>query len=224
MGFWANLKAKRAHKSALSEYEINYADWERDVEIFTKIKEAFALAAKGEDAASNLTVQKPGEFVLWTGQGQFHETGRTAGRYEGSSQGISIPVVAGIRYRVGANRGTFVSGTEIQVYKEVGEVVLTTERLMFNGMMNTKEWLFSKWNGAATTDDESDYIFHVSNRQKTSGILFQPSTGREFNRFLAQALISAEQGISAVKPVLSEVLKGLEGDKPKKPLLELTSS
>jgi hypothetical protein len=64
----------------------------------------------------------------------------------------------------------------------------------------------------------------VSNRQKTSGILFQPSTGREFNRFLAQALISAEQGISAVKPVLSEVLKGLEEDKPKKPLLELTSS
>ena len=224
MGFWANLKVKRAHKSALSEYEINYADWERDVEIFTKIKEAFALAAKGEDAASNLTVQKPGEFVLWTGQGQFHETGRTAGHYEGSSQGVSIPVVAGIRYRVGANRGTFVSGSEIQVYKEVGEVVLTTERLMFNGMMNTKEWLFSKWNGAATTSDESDYIFHVSNRQKTSGILFQASTGREFNRFLAQALISAEQGISAVKPVLSEVLKGLEEDKPKKPLLELTSS
>ena len=224
MGFWANLKAKRAHKRALREYEVSYADWQRDVEIFTKIKEAFALAAKGEDAAPNLTVQKPGEFVLWTGQGQFHETGRTAGRYEGSSQGISIPIVAGIRYRVGANRGTFVSGTEIQVYKEVGEVVLTTERLMFNGMMNTKEWLFSKWNGAATTDDESDYIFHVSNRQKTSGILFQPSTGREFNRFLAQALISAEQGISAVKPVLSEVLKGLEEDKPKKPLLELTSS
>jgi hypothetical protein len=224
MGFWANLKAKRAHKRALREYEISYADWQRDVEIFTKIKEAFALAAKGEDAAPNLTVQKPGEFVLWTGQGQFHETGRTAGRYEGSSQGVSIPIVAGIRYRVGANRGTFVSGSEIQVYKEVGEVVLTTERLMFNGMMNTKEWLFSKWNGAATTDDESDYIFHVSNRQKTSGILFQPSTGREFNRFLAQALISAEQGISAVKPVLSEVLKGLEEDKPKKPLLELTSS
>jgi len=223
MGFWANLKAKRAHKSAVRAYEINYADWERDVEIFTKIKEAFALAAKGEDAASNLTVQKSGEFVLWTGQGQFHETGRTAGHYEGSSQGISIPVVAGIRYRVGANRGTFVSGSEIQVYKEVGEVVLTTERLMFNGMMNTKEWLFSKWNGAATTSDESDYIFHVSNRQKTSGILFQPSTGREFNRFLAQALISAEQGISAVKPVLSEVLKGLEEDKPKKPLLELTA-
>jgi len=224
MGFWANQKAKRAYKSSLSEYQNSYADLKRDIEIFTKIKAAFELAAKGEDAVENLTVQKAGEVVLWRSQGQFHEAGRTAGHYEGSSQGISIPVVAGIRYRVGAMRGSFVPGNEIQVYKEVGDVVLTTDRLMFNGMMNTKEWAFSKWNGAATSDDETDYIFHVSNRQKTSGILFESHVGREFNRFLAQALNSAEQGLSAVKPVITQVLKDLAEDEPKKPVLELPSA
>jgi hypothetical protein len=224
MGFWANQKVKRAYKNALGEYQLNYADWKRDIEIFTKIKAAFELAAKGEDAVSNLTVQKAGEFVLWRGQGQFHEAGRAAGHYEGSSQGVSIPVVAGIRYRVGAMRGSFVPGDEIQVYKEVGDVVLTTDRLMFNGMMNTKEWAFSKWNGAATSNDETDYIFHVSNRQKTSGILFQGTVGREFNRFLAQALNGAEQGLSAVKPVITKVLKDLAEDEPKKPVLELPSA
>ena len=221
MGFWANQKAKRAYKNALNDYQLNYADWKRDIEIFTKIKDAFDLAAKGEDAVENLTVQKAGEVVLWRGKGQFHEAGRAAGHYEGSSQGVSIPVVAGIRYRVGAMRGTFVPGNEIQVYKEVGDVVLTTDRLMFNGMMNTKEWAFSKWNGAATSSDETDYIFHVSNRQKTSGILFSGNVGREFNRFLAQALNSAEQGLSAVKPVITKVLKDLAQDEPKKPVLEL---
>jgi hypothetical protein len=224
MGFWANQKAKRAYKSSLSEYQNSYADWKRDIEIFTNIKAAFELAAKGEDAVENLTVQKAGEIVLWRGQGQFHEAGRTAGHYEGSSQGISIPVVAGIRYRVGAMRGSFVPGNEIQVYKEVGDVVLTTDRLMFNGMMNTKEWAFSKWNGAATSNDETDFIFHVSNRQKTSGILFESHVGREFNRFLAQALNSAEQGLSAVKPVITQVLKDLAEDEPKKPVLELPSA
>jgi len=215
---------KRAYKNALGEYQLNYADWKRDIEIFTKIKAAFELAAKGEDAVSNLTVQKAGEFVLWRGQGQFHEAGRAAGHYEGSSQGVSIPVVAGIRYRVGAMRGSFVPGNEIQVYKEVGDVVLTTDRLMFNGMMNTKEWAFSKWNGAATSNDETDFIFHVSNRQKTSGILFEAHVGREFNRFLAQALICAEQGMSEVKGVLTQVLKDLAEDEPKKPVLELPSA
>ncbi|MEI8120328.1 MAG: hypothetical protein WCG68_05530 [Actinomycetes bacterium] len=224
MGFWANQKVKRAYKNALGEYQLNYADWKRDIEIFTKIKAAFELAAKGEDAVSNLTVQKAGEFVLWRGQGQFHEAGRAAGHYEGSSQGVSIPVVAGIRYRVGAMRGSFVPGNEIQVYKEVGDVVLTTDRLMFNGMMNTKEWAFSKWNGAATSNDETDFIFHVSNRQKTSGILFEAHVGREFNRFLAQALICAEQGMSEVKGVLTQVLKDLAEDEPKKPVLELPSA
>ena len=169
-------------------------------------------------------MQKAGEIVLWRGQGQFHETGKTAGHYEGSSQGVSIPIVAGIRYRVGATRGTFVSGNEIQVYKEVGDVVLTTDRLMFNGMMNTKEWDFSKWNGAATSSDENDYIFHVSNRQKTSGILFQGQDGREFNRFLAQALNAAEGGIAVVKPGVAKVLKELAEDEPKKPVLELPSA
>jgi hypothetical protein len=224
MGFWANQKVKRAYKNALGEYQLNYADWKRDIEIFTKIKAAFELAAKGEDAVSNLTVQKAGEFVLWRGQGQFHEAGRAAGHYEGSSQSVSIPVVAGIRYRVGAMRGSFVPGNEIQVYKEVGDVVLTTDRLMFNGMMNTKEWAFSKWNGAATSNDETDFIFHVSNRQKTSGILFEAHVGREFNRFLAQALICAEQGMSEVKGVLTQVLKDLAEDEPKKPVLELPSA
>ena len=223
MGFWANQKVKRANKHALAEFESNYANWKRDIDIFTKIQAAFDLAAKGEDAVPNQTVQKPGEMVLWTGQGQFHETGKTAGHYEGSSQGVSIPIVAGIRYRVGATRGTFVSGNEIQVYKEVGEVVLTTERLMFNGMMNTKEWDFAKWNGAATSNDESDYIFHVSNRQKTSGILFSAEVGREFNRFLAQALNAAEGGINSAQASVAIVLKDLSEDEPKKPVLELAS-
>jgi hypothetical protein len=221
MGFWANFKAKRAHKSAQQQFEIDHFNWDRDVEIFNTIRDAFELAAKGEDAVSNLTVQKKGEIVLWRGQGQLHEAGRTAGQYVGSSQGFSIPLFAGVRYRVGAQRGTFVSGDPIQVYKEVGDVVLTTDRVLFNGMMNTKEWAFAKWNGAAASTDETDYIFHVSNRQKTSGILFSRDDGRLFNRFLAQALNCEEEGIEAVFKSLDGVLKDLAEDEPKKPVLAL---
>jgi hypothetical protein len=128
---------------------------------------------------------------------------------------------AGVRYRVGAQRGTFVSGDPIQVYKEVGDVVLTTDRVLFNGMMNTKEWAFAKWNGAAASTDETDYIFHVSNRQKTSGILFSREDGRLFNRFLAQALNCEEEGIESVFKSLDGVLKDLAEDEPKKPVLAL---
>jgi hypothetical protein len=217
MSWWAERKAKRALKRALDQYELDYADWQRDVEIFKKIEAAFMLAVKGEDSVSNNTVQKKGEIILWQGQGQLHETGRTPGHYVGSSSGFSIPIVAGIRYRVGATRGTFVPGDEVQAYKEVGQVLLTTERVLFNGQMNTKEWAFAKWNGASTTYDESDYIFHVSNRQKTSGLLLGAAQGREFNRFLAQAINCAEEGIDVVLKSVRTQLKELGEDEPQKP-------
>ena len=221
MGFFANLKAKRKFKSDQKEYAIARADWQTDVEIFKKIKEVFLLAAKGEDAETNQTIQKAGEIVLWRAQGQFHEAGRGAGSFQGSSQGISIPVVAGIRYRVGATRGTYVSGDPIQKYGEVGDVILTTDRVLFNGMFNTKEWAFAKWNGAAASTDETDYIFNVSNRQKTSGVLFSPRDGREFNRFLSCALIAAEYGIDRVITEVDKNMKELEEDKPMPPVLQM---
>lgn len=221
MGFIANWKAKRAYKSAMAQYDLAITDWHADVEIFQKIKDAFLLAAKGEDVVVNQTIQKAGEIVLWTAEGQFHEAGRSAGTYQGSSQGFSIPVVAGIRYRVGATRGTYVSGDPIQKYGEVGDVILTTNRVLFNGMFNTKEWAFSKWNGAAASADETDYIFNVSNRQKTSGVLFGARDGREFNRFLSCALIAAEYGIDRVIQEVDKNLKALEEDKPAIPPLEM---
>jgi hypothetical protein len=224
MSWWAEHKAKRALKKALVVYELDHANWQRDVEIFKKIEAAFMLAVKGEDSVSNNTVQKKGEIILWQGQGQLHETGRTPGRYVGSSSGFSIPLVAGIRYRVGAQRGTFVPGDEVQAYKEVGQVLLTTERVLFNGQMNTKEWAFAKWNGASTNYDESDYVFHVSNRQKTSGILLGAEQGREFNRFLAQAINCAEEGLSVVLKSVRTQLKELGEDEPKTPTPESIES
>ena len=221
MGFIANWKARRKFKSDNEQYAIAHADWQTDIEIFKKIKDAFLLAAKGEDVVSNQTIQKAGEIVLWSARGQFHEAGRGAGQFVGASQGFSIPVVAGIRYRVGATRGTYVSGDPIQKYAEVGDVLLTTQRVLFNGMFNTKEWAFSKWNGAAASADETDYIFHVSNRQKTSGVLFGARDGREFNRFLSCALIAAEYGIDRVIKEIDKNMKDLEEDKPAIPPLTM---
>ncbi|MEI6477161.1 MAG: hypothetical protein WCO27_05510 [Actinomycetes bacterium] len=215
MGFIADFKAKRVAKEAKATYEHKHMRWEQDSGIFKKINEAFTIASQGKDAVENSLVNKPGECVLWHGQGSFHEAGKTPGHYEGSSQGVSIPIVGGIRYRVGAMRGTFVPGDEVQINKDLGDVYITTERLLFNGLTNSKEWAFDKWTGAISDSTESNYLFHVSNRQKTSGITFDAETGREFNRFLAQALHCAEDGISAVLAELKTVSKELVEKEPK---------
>ncbi|CAB4877302.1 MAG: hypothetical protein F2787_07040 [Actinobacteria bacterium] len=215
MGFIANYKAKRAARQAQAVFEHRHMRWEQDSGIFKKINEAFTLASQGQDAAENNLVSKPGEFVLWHGQGLFHEAGKTPGHYEGGSQGFSMPIFGGIRYRVGAMRGTFIPGDEVQMDKDSGEVYITTERLIFNGGINSKEWDFNKWTGAQCDPTETSYLFHVSNRQKTAGLTFDSETGREFNRFLAQALQCAEGSPTTVLAELKDVAKDLAENEPK---------
>ena len=206
MGFFADLKAKRAAKAATKAHNAALVIWREDYETLKKIITVFTAASNGEDSVPNTLMQKKGERTLWSATGIFHETGRTPSKYVGGSSGVSIPVGAGIRFRVGAMRGQVVPGEELQVDKDQGVVMLTNERLIFSGPNHTREWDFDKLLMLSTSDDESDYFISVSNRQKTSGVRFDVRTGREFNRFLGSATVVNEKGYD----VLLTELKKLE--------------
>jgi hypothetical protein len=221
MGYFANLKAKRADKAATKEYNRLHAIWQEDVETLTKLITVFTAASNGEDSVPSTLMQRPGERTLWSASGIFHETGRTPTHYVGRSSGVSIPIVAGIRYRVGAMKGQVIPGEELQVDKDQGVVMLTTERLIFTGPIKSQEWNFDKLLMLSTTDDESDYFISVSNRQKTSGVRFDPATGREFNRFLGSATAAHEHGYADVLEELKKMQKEAVGSEPK---LELPSN
>ena len=66
---------------------------------------------------------------------------RGAGHWEGVSQGISVhvPGTRSMRYRVGANRGTFVQGEEQPTPIDRGTFVITTQRAVFIGAKQTRE-------------------------------------------------------------------------------------
>ena len=215
MGWIANLKAKRADKAATNEYNRLHAIWQEDVDILKKLITVFTAASNGEDSIPNTLMQKPGERTLWSATGFFHETGRTPSHYVGGSSGVSIPVVAGIRFRVGATQGQIIPGEELQMDKDQGTVLLTTQRLIFTGAMKTQEWNFDKLLQASTNEDQTDYFINVSNRQKTSGVRFDPKTGREFNRFLGSATSVNESGYEAVLKELHAIEKRIYEEEPK---------
>lgn len=221
MGWISNWKAKKAEAKAREAFALEHADWESDLAIFQKAYEVFKSAAKGEDSTQNYVVQKSGEVALWSGEGIFHEVGKTPSRYVGSSSGVSIPIVKGVRYRVGSTRGTLIPGEEYQMDKDQGTVLITTDRVIFNGSLKTQEWQISKILGAARSADETDFIINVSNRQKSSGVRFDIPTGKEFSCFLALTMSAAEEGISDVLKELEKVQDELKG---KEPLLVLQST
>ena len=215
MGFIADFKAKRAAKKAQALFDLQLNDWNLEHQALLTSLDIFTGAAKGDEPEDNQLVQKAGELVLWSGSAVFHEAGRTPSRYVGSSQGFSIPIVAGVRYRVGSTRGTLIPGEEMQMEKEVGLVKLTNQRLIFAGSANAAEWQFAKFLSAGTNPARNDFIFAVSNRKKTSGLRFSNEDGIAFSRLLALALYSYENGIPATIKEIKSAIKEIEIQKPK---------
>jgi hypothetical protein len=215
MGFIANFKAKRAIKKAKALYETQLFEWDQENQVLNQALEIFTNASGGSEPADHSLAQKKGELVLWTGSGIYHEAGRTASTYVGGSQGVSIPLVAGIRYRVGSFKGQVVPGEEMQIDKDQGMVKLTNQRLIFAGPIATSEWVFSKLLSSFSNPDRTDFIFGVSNRKKSSGIKFSPDDGYAFAHLFALALYSYENGIPATVKAIKDELKEGQGDKPK---------
>ena len=220
MGFIADFKARRAAKRAQAQFELETYQWQSELDLLNTALDIFTNAAKGDEPEDHQLVQKKGELVLWTGQAIFHEAGRTPSTFKGGSAGVSIPVVAGVRVRVGQFSGSVIPGQEMQIDKEAGLVKLTNQRLIFAGSLNTTEWSFAKMLSAARNEEGNDFIIGVSNRKKTSGLKFTASDGKAFARLFALALYAYENGIpETIKEIKSEITRRNK----EKPKLELAS-
>ena len=214
MGFLANFKAKRAAKRAQANYQLELFEWERENQVLAQALEIFTDASSGSEPEDHSLAQKKGELVLWTGHGVYHVAGRTPSTFSGGSQGVSIPLVAGIRYRVGAFKGQMTPGVEMQMDKDQGMVKLTNQRLIFAGPIASTEWQFAKLLSSFSNPDRTDFIFGVSNRQKSSGLRFSPEDGYAFAHLFALALYSYEKGIPATIEAIKNELKEGATDKP----------
>jgi hypothetical protein len=86
--------------------------------------------------------------------------------YRGASQGVSIRIAKGVRYRVGAQRGHLVTvGTQLDV-ADSGTLTVTDRRIVFGGRAKT---LTFPYRNLATFEVYADGIqLGVTNRQATS--------------------------------------------------------
>jgi hypothetical protein len=83
---------------------------------------------------------KAGEVAYLVVQGAaFVEPKRAPGQWKGQSQGTSIHVAKGVRYRVGGSNGTFQQGEERPTPTDTGTFLITNQRFMFVGSKRTTE-------------------------------------------------------------------------------------
>jgi hypothetical protein len=122
-------------------------------------------------------VGKPGERAYMVLDGAaLIEPRRLPGHWVGRSQGVSIPIYKGIRYRVGATRGTYEQGEEVPTPIDTGIVMISNQRVVFAGSKQTREWNYQKLVGFHHDPSLPWTALQVSNRQKVSGILYTEET------------------------------------------------
>lgn len=83
------------------------------------------------DGAFSINFQK-GEKVVWAFADSKYLEDKTRRTYVGGSQGVSIRVMKGVYYRVGAFKGQAVESTE-RVHVDTGWVVVTDKNIYFAG-------------------------------------------------------------------------------------------
>lgn len=93
------------------------------------------LESEGFDAAVSPLMLHRNEVAYFPGPAQLARY-KTKTRYQGASQGVSVPLGHGFRYRVGGFRGHAVSHQELTVVDQ-GTLVLTNQRIAFVGGRQT---------------------------------------------------------------------------------------
>jgi hypothetical protein len=118
------------------------------------------------------------------------------GHWEGGSQGVSvrIPGTRSARYRIGATHGHYVRAAEQETPIDTGTAVVTDRRVAFAGAKQAREWLWSKCLGVQHQPDAPWTAIAVSNRQKTSGLLYDDAAAPtvRFRLDLAFAVATGE--------------------------------
>jgi len=193
-----------------------HQDWAREV---APVREMAEMAHRwtGEPISADAgIIGRRGELAYLLLQGAaLIEPRRLPGQWSGRSQGFSIPIYKGIRYRVGASRGNFQQGAEVPTPIDTGTVLISDQRVVFAGSKQTREWLYPKLIGFHHDAQAPWTALQVSNRQKVSGILYTAESAVvvRFRLELALAQYSGSREVFAAS--IDQQLAQLMASEPK---------
>jgi len=185
----ADLKARRADV----ETELSFAK--------ERLERARTFSGvTGRDVPDNVGVAlKRGESVFCVVTNTvLVEPRKGPGQWKGRSQGVSVPIPGTrLRYRVGASRGQFQAGEEKPTPIDEGTFVVTSQRAVFTGQKQSREWSWSKLLGV-THYDPGWTAMAVSNRQKVSGVAIDPDNRDAVDFWIDLAVAHANDTVADV--------------------------
>lgn len=205
---------KHRQKKEHAAQEKARAEWQEERDSATELLD-YVRTFAGEPT-SELVLKKGEALYAKIDDVSLIEDRRGPGEWKGRSQGFSIPVgsIGGrsVRYRVGASRGHYVSGSPVATAVDTGAVFVTNRRVVFRGKRQTRECAYDKLISCEHGDGET--TFSVSNRQKTTTIHYGSKLNDWFQFRYEVAFASYQGTTDALVRELEEHLAKLDAARP----------
>ena len=169
-------KAERRHKDLVAAHDSALAEWQT---VSDRIDEFVTIVQDCIEGRIHEQFVDRGGYGFMLDNDEFPvafipgmallQVVRGPGQYQGGYGGVSFPLFGRVRGHVGGQRGKLVPGTESRSVTDVGETMITNERVMFRGDLRTEEWKFSRMMAMEHSPDGIT-VFSMSAKSKPSAI------------------------------------------------------
>ncbi|HXQ62777.1 MAG TPA: DUF2510 domain-containing protein [Acidimicrobiales bacterium] len=196
------------------------AAWQGDrhrVQAFIARAETFAGATNSEVPTLPLQLLE-GEHALLVLPGtQLIEPRRLPAHFMGGNSGFTFHVAR-------AARSDSVPGEQEPTPIDTGVTTLTDQRAVFSGSLHSRTWDYTTVIGYHTNPDPPWTAIAVSDRQRLSGIAYDPTHAEEFRFALALGLARCHGSVASLIDDLRRQLEELDRERPASVFIPDTSA
>lgn len=188
MSLFSSMKkrgAERRYRRELEDHTREMALWTAEEEqldlMLTVVRDSIAGRASEHFTETNDYgfMLSNDEFpIAHIESAAYLEIVREPTRYSGGYGGVSFPLFGRVRLNTGRTGGKVIPGAESINATDIGNALVTNERIMFTGAKRTHEWKFAKLISMSHLP-EGYSVFASSGRGKPAGLGYGSSVATE---------------------------------------------
>jgi hypothetical protein len=213
-------RALRRYRRAAADYRRALQPWQEEADALRghlNVALTFAGATAADEPSVPLQLA-PGERVFSVLERvSLVEPRKRPERWSAGYAGFSFRLARSVRNRMTTNTTKKDAGEEVPAAVDTGAATITDGRIVFQGSRRTREWAFDRLLGYHNDGRVPVTLFHVANREKVSGLLYERGSAEEVHFRLALALAHHGGTVDEFVNHIERQLAVHEGSRPAPP-------
>jgi hypothetical protein len=162
--FWSKLFGSSSKSAPVEDNGPRIAE----LELAMKLIEGDVLQSDVD--VTTPAILKKDELLLHQAQGYLLEYVQGPSKFQSGAAGVSFGIGGGVRMNVGGSEGQIQAGEESLTAVDQGYIVFTSDRIVFAGSRESREWVLAKISSAQGIENRSGFMIGYSTRQKLEGL------------------------------------------------------